>query len=268
MRATIRFVPLLLVALVGGCAPSGPLVPPIPPGIILNPEHPEFRMEAPDTFQVAFQTTAGDFLVNVARARAPHGADRFFNLVRAGFYDGAHFFRVVEGFVVQFGIPADPAMAAAWRQSRIPDDPVVTSNLKGSLSFASAGPDSRTTQLFINLADNSRLDAMGFSPFGQVVEGMAVYETIHSGYGEGAPRGSGPNQGLIQSEGSAYLEREFPELDRILTARIVGVGPYAPPDEDPDSLSSPDDAPDANPSGHGFTWTKRWILRPVEASPT
>lgn len=235
MRPGCRFfAPFILILWGGACGPPGPLVPPIPPAVILDPEHPEFAMEAPDTFQVAFQTTAGDFLVDVVRERAPHGADRFFNLVRGGFYDGAHFFRAVEGFVVQFGIPAEPALAAAWRQSRILDDPVVSSNLKGFVSFASAGPDSRTTQLFINLGDNVRLDAMGFAPFGQVVVGMEVVEAIHSGYGEGAPMGSGPNQGLIQSEGSAYLEREFPELDRILAASIVGVGPYTPVEEDPD----------------------------------
>jgi peptidyl-prolyl cis-trans isomerase A (cyclophilin A) len=176
---------------------------------------------APDTFRVAFETTRGDFVVEARRDWAPHGVDRFYNLVREGFYDGVRFFRVIDGFMAQFGISADPAVAGAWQGARIPDDPVVASNSRGRISFAMAGPGSRTTQLFINYDDNSRLDDMGFSPIGEVVEGMEIVDSLHAGYGEGAPRGRGPDQGRIQREGNAYLEEEFPDLDWIRSATIV-----------------------------------------------
>jgi peptidyl-prolyl cis-trans isomerase A (cyclophilin A) len=176
---------------------------------------------APDTFRVAFETTAGDFVVEARRDWAPHGVDRFYNLVREGFFEGVRFFRVIEGFMAQFGIAADPQVATAWREARIPDDPVEASNTRGRVTFATAGPGTRTTQLFINYGDNSRLDGMGFSPIGEVVEGMDVVDALHAGYGEGAPRGRGPDQGRIQREGNAYLESDFPELDWIRGAEIV-----------------------------------------------
>lgn len=176
---------------------------------------------APETFQVRFETTAGDFVVEARREWAPRGVDRFYNLAREEFFDGVRFFRVIEGFMAQFGISGNAEVAAAWQTARIEDDPVVASNTRGRLSFAMAGPGSRTTQLFINYGDNSRLDGMGFSPIGEVVSGMDVVDSLHSGYGEGAPRGRGPDQGRIQREGNAYLEREFPELDWVRTARIV-----------------------------------------------
>lgn len=180
---------------------------------LLEPE--KLNEQAPDTYRVVFETTKGNFVVEVNRESAPLGADRFYNLVKNGFYDQAKFFRVVPSFVVQFGIPADPRVAAAWRTQTIQDDPVKESNVKGTITFATAGPNSRTTQVFINYADNSRLDRMGFAPFGKVVEGMEVVEKINSEYGER------PNQGMIQAQGNAYLDREFPNLDYIRSAKIA-----------------------------------------------
>lgn len=155
------------------------------------------------------------------RAWAPHGADRFYNLVKNGFYDDARFFRVISGFMVQFGIHGDPAVSAVWQGARLPRDPVKQSNKRGYITYAmGASPDTRTTQVFINFADNSNLDSMGFAPFGRVVSGMDVVDKIYSDYGEGAPRGRGPGQGRIQMEGNAYLAKEFPKLDSIKKATI------------------------------------------------
>ena len=176
---------------------------------------------APDHFRVKFETAKGDFVVEVMRDWAPLGADRFHELVKSDFFTGARFFRAIQGFMVQFGISGDPKVTAKWEASRIPDDPVKQSNLKGRITFATAGPDTRTTQLFINLADNARLDASGFAPFGQVVSGMDVVERIYTGYGEGAPQGSGPQQNLIESQGNAYLEKDFPRLDYIKKGSLL-----------------------------------------------
>ncbi len=173
------------------------------------------RPPAPESYRVRFETSAGVFVVAVTRAWAPAGADRLYRLVREGFYDGARFFRVVPGFVVQFGISGDPAVAARWRDATIPDDPVTQSNARGTLTFATAGPNTRTTQLFINYVDNRRLDGMGFAPVGVVVEGMEVVDRIYPGYGEA------PDQGLIESRGTAYLAAEFPQLDSIARATIL-----------------------------------------------
>lgn len=177
--------------------------------------------KAPERFRVRFETTKGDFVVEVTRAWAPRGADRFYNLVRAGFYDDVAFFRTISGFMVQFGIHGDPRVSAAWRAARIPDDPVKQSNARGTVTFAMAGPDTRTTQLFINFKDNAFLDSQGFPPFGRVVEGMSVVDSLYSGYGEGAPRGMGPDQGRAQQEGNAYFRSSFPKLDYVRTARLV-----------------------------------------------
>lgn len=177
--------------------------------------------QAPTSYKVKFDTSKGDFVVEVHRDWAPLGADRFYNLVKNGFFNDARFFRVISGFMVQFGISADPKVAAAWRDASIADDPVKQSNTRGMITFATRGPNTRTTQMFINYADNSRLDGMGFAPFGQVVSGMNVVDALYSGYGEGAPRGAGPEQGRIQSEGNAYLTQAFPKLDYIKTATIV-----------------------------------------------
>jgi peptidyl-prolyl cis-trans isomerase A (cyclophilin A) len=177
--------------------------------------------QAPGQFRVRFETSAGDFVIEVHRDWAPLGADRFHTLVTSGFYDGVRFFRVLPGFMAQFGINGDPRVMGEWRDRRIPDDPVRRSNTRGMVTFATAGPHSRTTQVFINYGDNGRLDGSGFAPFGQVVEGMEVVDRLFSGYGEGAPRGRGPDQSRIQAEGNAYLERGFPELDFVKRATLV-----------------------------------------------
>lgn len=186
-----------------------------------NPASPGFAEQAPDSFRARFETSAGDFVIAVRRAWAPRGADRFYNLVRSGYYDDVRFFRVLSGFMAQFGIHGDPSVSAVWREQRIPDDPVRRSNQRGMVTFATAGPGTRTTQVFINYGSNDRLDAMGFAPFGQVVEGMDVVDRLYAGYGEGAPGGRGPYQGRMQTEGNAYLERAFPKLDHVRRATIV-----------------------------------------------
>ena len=181
-------------------------------GNLLSPA--SLNARAPESFKVRLATTKGDVVVQVTRLWAPRGADRFFNLVKNGFYDEARFFRVLPNFVVQFGLPADPAVGRAWSGATFRDDPVKQSNKKGYLVFATAGQNTRTTQLFINLKDNAFLDSQGFSPFGEVVEGMELVESIFSGYGEA------PDQGAITNQGNAYLKKSFPKLDYIKTATI------------------------------------------------
>ena len=177
--------------------------------------------KAPDKYKVKFNTTKGDIVVEVTRDWAPQGADRFYNLVKIGYFQDIAFFRVVEGFMAQFGIHGEPKVNNAWRGARIEDDPVKESNKRGYVTFATSGKNSRTVQMFINYGDNSRLDGQGFSPFGKVVEGMDVVDKLYNGYGEGAPRGRGPNQGRIQAKGNTYLEADFPKLDYIKTASLV-----------------------------------------------
>jgi peptidyl-prolyl cis-trans isomerase A (cyclophilin A) len=176
---------------------------------------------APAVFRARFETSAGSFVIEVQREWAPLGADRFYALVKSGYYDGVRFFRVLPRFMAQFGIHGDPQVSAKWRDQRIADDPVRQSNTRGMVSYATAGPGTRTTQVFINYADNSMLDGQGFAPFGRVVEGMEVVDRLYAGYGEGAPRGRGPDQGRMQAEGNAYLERDFPKLDFVKRATIV-----------------------------------------------
>jgi peptidyl-prolyl cis-trans isomerase A (cyclophilin A) len=176
---------------------------------------------APAKFRVKFETSKGDFVVEVRKDLAPEGAERFYLLVKRGFFDNARFFRVVRGFVVQFGMNGDPKVQALWSNAVIKDDPVKGSNKKGSITFAMRGPNTRTTQVFINLEDNSQLDSMGFAPFGQVVEGMKVVERLYSSYGDMPPRGSGPDPQQIATRGNEYLEQRFPRLDYIKTARVL-----------------------------------------------
>ncbi len=175
--------------------------------------------KAPDTFKVQFETTKGSFVIEVTRAWSPNGADRFYNLAKNGFYDGVKFFRVVPNFVVQFGIPGDPAIGKAWVNANIKDDPVKESNKLGFVTYAkSPSPNSRTTQLFINLKDNSGLlDGQGFAPFGKVAEGMDVVEKLYSGYKD-QPTNKQPR---IYDEGNAFLEKEYPNLDSIKKAVIL-----------------------------------------------
>jgi len=175
---------------------------------------------APDSYKVKFETSKGDFVVTVTREWSPLGADRFYALVKSGFYDGARFFRVLPGFVAQFGIAADPKVTAKWRNANLMDDPVKQSNRRATITFATGGPNTRTTQVFINLVDNPSLDPRGFSPFGAVSQGMEVVDQFYGDYGEGAPRGNGPSQSSAESDGNAYLIREFPKLDYIKKATI------------------------------------------------
>jgi len=212
-----------MVLAFGGCATLGGRapVPDSPRAILMNPAHLEMTQVAPERFKALFETTGGDFVVEVEREWAPVGADRFYNLVRGGYYEGVRFFRVLPGFVVQFGIHGDPEIAKAWSDASIPDDSVSQSNQRGTITFATAGPDTRTVQVFINLADNARLDAMGFAPFGRVTGGMDAVDRFYAGYGEGAPRGRGPDQGRMEEEGEAYLASDFAELDQVIRVRII-----------------------------------------------
>ena len=173
--------------------------------------------QAPERFRARFDTTKGTIVIEVRREWSPHGADRFYNLVKNGYFDGVKFFRVVPGFVVQWGIHGDPSIATKWLKATIPDDPVKQSNKRGFVTYAKSGaPDSRSVQLFINLVDNGRLDGMGFAPFGDVTEGMDVVDKLYGGYAEGLTR----LQGRIAQEGNDFLEKNYPELDGIKKASI------------------------------------------------
>lgn len=218
-RMAVPAVLLVLSGCGGGDAADAVAIPDSP---LMRPA--ALAEEAPATFQAEFETSKGTFVIDVTREWAPLGADRFYTLVKNGYYDGVRFFRVIDGFIAQFGIHGNPMINAQWRAATLQDDPVVESNARGTVTFATSGPNSRTTQLFINFRDNANLDADGFSPFGRVVEGLDVAESFFSGYGEGPPRGSGPYQGQIHAEGNEYLEADFPDLDYVIAARIVGEG--------------------------------------------
>ena len=188
------------------------------------------KEKAPDTYQVKFTTTRGEFTVTVTRAWAPNGADRFYNLVKHHFYDNASFFRVIPNFMAQFGLSAYPPVSAAWERATIKDDPVTQSNKRGYVTFATAGPNTRTTQVFINFKDNSRLDRDGFTPFGKIDDqGMKVVDMLYDLYGEGAPNGNGPEQDKISKQGKPYLDKGWPKLDSIKTATLVGPAGAAAP---------------------------------------
>jgi len=188
------------------------------------------KAKAPDVFKAQFTTTKGDFVIEVHRDWAPNGADRFYNLVKSGFFTDVYFFRVIPKFMVQFGIPGTPKVAAAWEKANIKDDPQKESNKRGAVTFAMGGPNTRTTQLFINFGDNSRLDKDNFPPFGTVITGMDVVDQIYSGYGEmSVMGGTGPDPNKIASEGNAYLVKNFPKLDKINTAKILPADAAAPP---------------------------------------
>jgi peptidyl-prolyl cis-trans isomerase A (cyclophilin A) len=209
LLATLSLAALATAA----CARRSPLLKP-------NPK--AETAQAPDSFTVRFETTRGPFSVQFVRAWAPRGADRVYYLVRSGYYDGARFFRVLPKFVAQFGASGDPRVAKVWDVRTIRDDPVKETNRRGTVTFATAGPNTRTTQLFVNLAGNARLDRLGFAPLGRVVDGMTqVVDSLYAGYGEGAPRGKGPDQDRIAAEGNAYLARAFPKLDWIRKAEVV-----------------------------------------------
>ena len=192
---------------------AAPKKAPASSGSLLNPA--SLRAVAPADFKAEFVTTKGNFVVEVHKEWAPQGADRFYNLVRGGYFTNAAFFRVVPNFMVQFGLNANPAVNAAWRSANLRDDPVKQSNKRGYITFATAGPNTRTTQLFVNFKDNGFLDSQGFAPFGEVVDGMDVVDKINSQYGET------PDQGAITSQGDAYISKNFPNIDKIKSARIL-----------------------------------------------
>ena len=202
---------------------DGPPPPtPLPEGANPALTNPDLAKEtAPASYKCNFETSKGTFVVQVTREWAPNGADRFYNLCKIGYFDNAKFFRNIQGFMVQFGMSAYPAATKVWQEATIKDDPVVKSNKPLYVTFAKTGaPDSRSTQIFINHGDNASLDGMGFSPVGQVVEGQDVVKKLYDGYGEGAPRGRGPRQDLMQEVGNSYLKEAFPELDYIVSASI------------------------------------------------
>lgn len=190
--------------------------------VLMNPKDKLWSQRSPDVCKVRLETSKGNVVIEVHRDWAPRGVDRFHNLVRAGFFDDSRFFRVRAGFIAQFGIPGDPTIAAVWKDEAIADDPVRQSNTRGSIAYAMTGPNTRTTQLYINLSDNARLDADGFAPIGKVVEGMEIVDKLYAGYGEDAGGGMrGGKQGKIFGGGNRYLDHDFPALDKLIRASIV-----------------------------------------------
>jgi homoserine O-acetyltransferase len=213
-----------LASMIVGCGPGATVTNDADArrAILLNPDHPEWSQAAPPVSRLRFETSKGPFVLEVNRSWGPVGADRFYNLVRLGFYDDARFHRVSPGYIVQFGLPGDPAVTAAWKDSQIPDDPPRADNRRGTYAFAQMGPDTRLSQIYINLGDNSRNDGEPFTMLGTVVEGMEVLDALYSGYGEDS--GSGMRrgrQGPIEEGGNEYLDREFPALDRLIRACVV-----------------------------------------------
>lgn len=189
---------------------------------LMNAKHKLWSERSPDVFKVKLDTGRGTVVIEVHRDWAPRGADRFYNLARTGFFDDSRFFRVRPGFIAQFGIPGDPTIASVWKEEAIADDPVRQSNTRGSIAYAMTGPNTRTTQLYINLSGNARLDAEGFAPIGKVVEGMEIVDRLYSGYGEDAGGGMrAGKQGKIFGGGNKYLDHDFPSLDKLIRASIV-----------------------------------------------
>lgn len=209
---------VLLLALTAGSCAHGRIAS----SPLLNPRDPAMNQRAPEVFRARFETSRGTFVVEVHRSWAPIGADRFYNLVAHGFFDGQRFFRVRAGSFVQFGIPGDPRIAHVWRNATIADDPQRESNLRGTIAYAFVKPRTRATQVFINLADHRSFDAEGFAPFGKVIEGMAVVDGIYAGYGESAGGGMrAGHQNRLFAEGNVWLRRDFPRLDWIERATIM-----------------------------------------------
>ena len=197
---------------------------------LMNPDDPAWNRAAPDSFDVRVSTTKGDFLARLRRGWAPIGVDRFYHLVKSGFYDNSRFYRVRAGFIVQFGIPGDPSVTALWVDRAITDDPVRGSNTRGTMAYAMTGPDTRTTQIYINYGDNSRLDEQGFAPLGEVIHGMDIVDQLYAQYDENAGGGMrGGQQGPLLEGGNVYLDREFPNLDRLMSAQIVQKWPQNAP---------------------------------------
>jgi peptidyl-prolyl cis-trans isomerase A (cyclophilin A) len=217
--AVKRFLPGVLTCLLAGCSGGKP-----PAATTTDKAKPKkiamLNAEAPPVYRVRLDTSKGDVVIEVNRDWAPKGADRFYNLVQSGFYDGNRFFRVVS-FVAQFGINGDPATSRLWANLTIPDDPVKQKNRRGMVTFAQIGKDSRRTQVFMNIKDNRSLDSQGFAPFGKVVAGMEeVVDHLYFGYGDMPPRGAGPDPTQIELRGNSYLDDKFPRLDFIKKAVI------------------------------------------------
>ena len=220
-KLTPALLALLALQLIPiACKEKSPPVP-LDTAAVATPAPTPSDPASPDSFRVKFVTTRGDFTVQVNRDWAPKGADRFYRLVNDGYFKDIRFFRVLPGFMAQFGLSGNPALNAKFDTLRIADDPVTQSNKRGMLTFATAGPNTRSNQFFINYGDNTTLDVQGFSPFGRVLDGMKVVDAMYSGYGEGAPNGAGPSQELIVTQGNEYLQRAFPKLDYIKSATIV-----------------------------------------------
>lgn len=217
VRTPLAALALLIAACDKPAPPPADTATPAPP--TPTPAAAPAADAAPATFRVRFETSKGPFVVQAQRDWSPNGVDRFYQLVEAGYYDDIRFFRVVPGFVVQFGMHGDPATNAKWVGQKVNDDPVKQSNKRGMVTFAmmQGTPNSRTTQLFINLQDNSMLDQGGFGPIGEVVEGMSVIDRLYSGYADEPTS----RQGEIAAEGNAFLNRTYPKLDFIRTARVV-----------------------------------------------
>jgi peptidyl-prolyl cis-trans isomerase A (cyclophilin A) len=188
---------------------------------LLDPQSPAVNLTAPAEYKVKFETSKGDIVVKVVRDWAPKGADRFYSLVKNGYYDECRFYRVLPKYIAQVGIHGDPKISLKWHEAPIDDEPVKQKNLRGRVTFAKGGPNSRTTNLFINLRDSTSLDSQGFAPIGEVAGGMDVADQLYSGYGDGAPKGRGPGQKKIYEEGNAWLQKDFKDLDFIKTAKIV-----------------------------------------------
>jgi peptidyl-prolyl cis-trans isomerase A (cyclophilin A) len=239
MRASLPLILVLLVPVASvACSKSEPepvsvssaTVPaaaPVASGPLAHLTHPDLldpskaTAQAPAVFKAKLTTTKGDVVVEIHRDWSPNGADRFYNLVKMGFYDDTRFFRAVDGFMIQWGISGDPMVSAKWMNAGVTDDPPKQSNTRGMITFAQSGlPNSRTTQVFVSTVDNSRLDKT-FAPFGKVVTGMEIMDSLYKGYGEGAPGGQGPSQQLVQMQGNGYLDGKFPKLDGIKHAEIV-----------------------------------------------
>jgi peptidyl-prolyl cis-trans isomerase A (cyclophilin A) len=219
-HSSALFALIALPLIAAACKNKTPPTP--PPGVAVPaPLPPPPDAASPESFRVKFETTKGDFTVEVTRASAPKGADRFYRLLSEGYFKDVRFFRVLPGFMAQFGLSGNPALNARMDSLRIPDDPVTQSNKRGMLTFATAGPNTRSNQFFINYRDNASLDSQGFSPFGKVVDGMKTVDAMYGGYGEGAPSGLGPSQDSIAIKGNEYLQRAFPKLDYIKSAAIV-----------------------------------------------
>jgi cyclophilin family peptidyl-prolyl cis-trans isomerase len=200
----------------------GALAAPAGSRALQDPKNALWNKRAPDVYRVRIETSKGAVVLEVTRDLAPRGADRFFHLVESGFYNDSRFFRVIAGRFAQFGIPGRPAIAGIWRNQSFPDDPVRASNTRGTFAYAMTGPDARTTQIYINTSDQLQQDALGFAPFGKVVEGMDVVDKLYSGYGETSGSGMrAGKQGRLFEEGNAYLDRDFPRLDKLIRARII-----------------------------------------------